>query len=332
MLIQSNLLDKLILLPTLRYRNATSVKVSLETAVAPSSNSLVERALTLQSSILSSLSVLIAGLGGGSTVSARSRRANIALSQLISMLLGECNQFIAFGALRNLNAILISPIFDLTVAPGIQHCVGETLLGSICGSGSRCSGVLQVLSRQARIATDRSDELVPGARLWDRYSALIEELLELGLGPGLIEPIARVARGLLELFRDRLVVLSSGGQERVALTWLRSRYAMFVEEGFELGISPAVWSMLVYSSLKFGLRKGGPIENPILDTLIRLGCRVRCFSPVTLYLGYETVLVRLSSLLGFLAFGLEVGLKLGWLPITVWSGYFVLPVVLHQIL
>lgn len=46
------------------------------------------------------------------------------------MLAGKSNEFIALGALRNLDTVLVSPLLDLAVRPGVEKSVREALLSS----------------------------------------------------------------------------------------------------------------------------------------------------------------------------------------------------------
>ena len=74
--------------------------------------------------------------------------------------------------------------------------------------------------------------------MWHRPAVRIQPLLELRLGPMFIKPVTRIRNGFAKLFRDGFVVLTGCTEERVALSWLRRRDTMFIQESLQLGLSP----------------------------------------------------------------------------------------------
>lgn len=83
----------------------------------------------------SSLSVVVAGRGGGSAVGGRSSVLRVITSELGRVLAGESDELVAVAALWDLDAVLVSPVLDLAVAPTVEELVAERLLGT--GSGGR---------------------------------------------------------------------------------------------------------------------------------------------------------------------------------------------------
>lgn len=68
---------------------------------------------------------------------------------------------------------------------------------------------------------------------------LVEPLLEVRLGPGLVKPVTRVSSGLASLLSDGLVVFASGREESVTGARLGGGDAVFVEESLKGGLGPA---------------------------------------------------------------------------------------------
>lgn len=89
------------------------------------------------------------------------------------MLAGEGEELIALGALGNLDAVLVGPLLDLAVRPGVDQCVAKAFLSS--RSRARGSGVdrLSVQASETRVAADGSDKLVTGRWLGCRVTTLI---------------------------------------------------------------------------------------------------------------------------------------------------------------
>ena len=92
---------------------------------------------------------------------------------------------------------------------------------------------------KAGVTADRCNKLITAASLWHGYSAFVKKLLEIGLGPCLIEPIAWIVSGFSKLLRDGVVVVSGSSYETISLGGLRSWNAIFIEERLELRIRPA---------------------------------------------------------------------------------------------
>jgi len=55
----------------------------------------------------------------------------------------------------------------------------------------------------------------------------------------LIEPVTRVLRVFASLFRNGVIVLSSGLEEGVSAAWVRVGDAVVIKKGFKAGFSPA---------------------------------------------------------------------------------------------
>ena len=74
------------------------------------------------------------------------------------------------------------------------------------------------------------------------------------------------------------------------------------------------------------------VEDPAFHVAHALVCLVRGLVPVALDLAEQAVLVLLSTLLCLLALGAQVVLELIRVPVIVWLGDIVLPVLLDQVL
>jgi len=152
------------------------------------------------------------------------------LGKLVAVLTGKSDKFIALGTLRNRDAVVVAPLLDLAIGPGVEERVAE----SVGGRGGRCSsrggGVRHAAASITRVTTDGSDQLVTAADLGSWNAALIEPSLEVRFGPGLVKPVAGVADALASLVGDALVILASGAKERVPSTRVRVWDAIPVEE------------------------------------------------------------------------------------------------------
>lgn len=128
--------------------------------------------------------------------------------------------------LFTVDCVLVTELLQLRLAPGIDDLVGER---GVSGVGACGSGVLLVLQSEvgeARVATNRGNQLVtlqiskrqsktsqisfkgfPYVRdLRGRDTIGIQPFLEVRLGPGVVEPVTRVRGGLAHLLRYGLVV------------------------------------------------------------------------------------------------------------------------------
>lgn len=74
------------------------------------------------------------------------------------MLAGKSKELIALRTLRNLDAILVRPLLDLAIRPGIEERITETLLGISRSGGSRGVGTLGVQTGKAGLTADGGDE------------------------------------------------------------------------------------------------------------------------------------------------------------------------------
>lgn len=90
------------------------------------------------------------------------------------MLAGESNKLVALGALGDLDAVLVGPLLDLRVRPGVEESVAQALLGSSSGRGDLGVGTLSVLASKARLATKAGNERVTGGGLGNVVSTLVE--------------------------------------------------------------------------------------------------------------------------------------------------------------
>jgi len=75
-----------------------------------------------------------------------------------------------------------------------------------------------------------------------------------------------------------------------------------------------------------------PVEDPVLDIVVRIVGVVGGALPVALHLANEAVLVLLRALLGLVALRAQPVGQLVGVPAVVWFGDVVIPVLLHQVL
>lgn len=155
------------------------------------------------------------------------------------MLAGQGNHLVALATLWDLEAVLVGPLLDLAVAPALQQSVAQRSLSRSSRLGGGSVLVSGGVGADLAVAAHARDELVAGAGLWGGDATLVEPLLEVRVGPGLVEPVAGIAGGLANLVGDGLVVGAGGLQKRVASAWRWVRDAMVVEEGLQLRLSPA---------------------------------------------------------------------------------------------
>lgn len=155
------------------------------------------------------------------------------------MLAGESDQLVALGALGDLDAVLVGPLLDLAVGPGVEECVREALLGVGGRLGGGGVGGLQVQAGETRIAADGGNELVTGRGLGCGIAALVQPCLEVGVGPRLVEPIAGVGCGLGDLVGGGLVVLADALEKSVTLAGLGNGDAVLIRKGLEVGLGPS---------------------------------------------------------------------------------------------
>jgi hypothetical protein len=88
-----------------------------------------------------SLSILVISRRSSGTVGGRNFVRNIVPGELGAVLAGESEELVAPAALGNLDAILVGPLLDLGVAPGVEESVREALSGGISrGCGCRGEG------------------------------------------------------------------------------------------------------------------------------------------------------------------------------------------------
>ncbi len=197
-------------------------------------------------------SVLVASLGSSSTVGGSTRgrdgtgrsRSTVAI-KTGTMLAGESDELVALGALGNLDTVLVGPLLDLAVRPGVKESVGEALLSVGSSRRDRGVGTLRLLASKTRLAAESGDHGVARARLGNVVAALIEPSLEIRVRPGSVEPVTGVVGSLLGLLRSGLVVVTDGGEKRVTLAGLRNRNAVLVSESLELRVGPTIDLLVV---------------------------------------------------------------------------------------
>ena len=189
--------------------------------------------------VVSSLSVVVAGRRGGSTVSAGSLVLNVVARKTGRVLASESSKLVALATLGNGDAVLVEPLLDLAVRPAVEKLVGKALLsrGGLLGGGVVL--LVGLLSSNVRVTTDGSDQRVTVAGLGNGNATLIAPGLQVRVGPLGVEPLAGVGGGLAGLVCHGLVVGAGSREQRVASAGLGVGNAVVVEEGLELRLSPA---------------------------------------------------------------------------------------------
>ena len=189
--------------------------------------------------VVSSLSVVVAGRGGGSAVSAGSLVLDVVARKTSRVLASESSKLVTLATLGNGDAVLVEPLLDLAVRPAVKKLVGKALLSRGGLLGGRIVPLVGLLSSDVRVATDGSDERVTVAGLRDGNTTLIAPSLQVRVGPLSVEPRARVGSGLAGLVCHGLVVGADSREQRVTSARLGVGDAVVVEEGLELRLSPA---------------------------------------------------------------------------------------------
>ena len=190
-------------------------------------------------------SVLLADVGGGSTVSGSTRgrdgagRSRGAVTvKAGTVLAGESDELVALGALGNLDTVLVSPLLDLAVRPGVEKGVAEALLGVGSSGRNRSVGTLGLLASKTRLAAESSNHRIAGAGLGNVVTALVKPRLEVRVRPGSVEPVTGIVGSLLGLLGCGLVVVTDGCEKRVTLAGLGDGDAVLVGKSLELRIRP----------------------------------------------------------------------------------------------
>lgn len=117
--------------------------------------------------------VLVTGLGSSSTIgagdgsrcvgsSAGSGSGGIVAGKTSAVLAGKGEELIALGALGNRDAVLVSPLLDLAIGPGVEESVSEGLLGVGGRAGDGGIGGFGVQGTETSIAADSSNKLITG--------------------------------------------------------------------------------------------------------------------------------------------------------------------------
>lgn len=128
---------------------------------------------------------------------------------------GQRNQLVALRALRHLDPVLVAPLFDLGVAPGVEQRVRDTLRGCGCGCRERALPCRELGRGDAGVASHGGDEFVSAGGLRYGDPSLVAPGFEVGFRPAFVQPVARVEGGFAELGGDGLVVCAGGGEEVV---------------------------------------------------------------------------------------------------------------------
>ena len=192
--------------------------------------------------VASSLSVVVAGRRGGGAICGCSGVLDVVAGESRRVLACKTDELVALAALGHLDTVPVAPLLDLAITPAVEELVAQGLLSTGSrgrrGGGGGCSRV----GSDTSIAAKRGDHLVAVVGLRVRDTTLIEPSLEVRVGPGLVDPVTGVRSGLASLVRRRLEVGADSLEERIAGAWGRIWHAMVVEEGLELGLSPATQS------------------------------------------------------------------------------------------
>lgn len=167
---------ELISLGSLRDGDATRVKVALETALRPSTNSRVEGVRSGIGDTIGSLGSSLVDVGGGSTEGAGSLAGDVVIEEVGAVLADQSLELVGLGTLGNClklaiifgfketrltrNSILVGELFELGVTPSIDDHVGQGGVGLLGAGGCTGSLLLGLEGGEARVATNRCDQLV----------------------------------------------------------------------------------------------------------------------------------------------------------------------------
>lgn len=120
----------------------------------------VASVFSLHGSIVGSLSILVASLGGSSTVSGRGRSADVVARELSSVLTGEGDELVLLGALWDLDSVLVQESLQIGVRPRVVESIGEAGRCRSGGCRNRRVGGRGIVARDTGVAANRRDELV----------------------------------------------------------------------------------------------------------------------------------------------------------------------------
>lgn len=202
--------------------DTASLKVGLHPRVGPGVDGLVERRLGGDGSLVGGLGGNVTGLGGSGTIGRDSGRGSGrgVVEDLGAVLADKSTELVGLGALGNVDAVGIAELLELSLTPSVNELVGKSGIG-LLGAGSGTGLLLETLKvGEAGVAADRGDQLVTGSGLRSGNTVGVEPLLEVGLGPGVVEPVARVGGSLADLLGNSIVVLANLGEESVTLAGL----------------------------------------------------------------------------------------------------------------
>lgn len=167
--------DELVTLAILWNRDAASIKESLEARVRPAIQSSLEAIFGLQLGIISSASILVTSLGGSSAkgILGSASRTRSLLRKVVAVLTGQRNEFVALGALGNLDVMLIEEFLQLGVGPGVEKLLAQRLFGSFGFGRCRCGNAARLQADEAGVAAYGCNELVAGGGLGCGPSTLV---------------------------------------------------------------------------------------------------------------------------------------------------------------
>lgn len=236
------------------------------------------------------------------------------------------------GDSLTVDAVLVAELLELRLVPSIDDLVGQAVisgLGACLGAGSL---LLHAQIGKTRVAANRSDELVTSRRLGSGNAMGIKPLLEVGLGPRLIQPVARVGSSLTGLLSDGLIRAASLLEEGITLTGL-GNYKTLASNVPHAQLECTIHTrntVMITESLELAI--GPSIEDPILDARPRRLALVLSLVPNVLHLLDQRVLAGGGRILGLNALELQVLLKLGGVPAAVGGDDIGIPVLLDELL
>lgn len=117
---------------------------------------------SLQGSIFGSLSILVASLGRGGTISGGGRGADIVTRELSSVLAGKGDELVLLGTLGDLDSVLVQESLEIGVRPRVVKGIGEAGGCRSSGRGNRRVSGGGIVAGYTRIAANGSNELVAG--------------------------------------------------------------------------------------------------------------------------------------------------------------------------
>jgi hypothetical protein len=255
-------LEKIVLGGTLGSLNLSRLQERAQSGFGPELGGLLEG---LVSKVLGSLDernmilLLVSGFG-----------ILVVVVEELSVSSDDGQDLILLRVLGNRDSVGVSPVLELGVGPVVEDVlpnlaslVEDILLGDVEGLLEVISSLLTLNVKGSGILSDGSNQLVSLGALGDRNSSLVEPLLEIRIGPGVVEPVGGVRRlgrstGDTSGFGNLLVVLLDILDELTSGSSRGNNNLGRLEQVVELLVGP-------------GVEGPGPEVNIVVDVIGQLG-------------------------------------------------------------